>query len=307
VRPGLLTTVQDLGRWGYQSLGVPVAGAMDTVAHRIANLRVGNPGSTATLEVTMTGPELVFSDERVVAVDGAVFDVTVNGRKVPGVGPFVVPRAGMLRFGERVSGARAYVAVAGGFDAPIVLGSRSTYLPARIGGHGGRALIAGDQLLLGRPTPRRGPEPIATAPPVRRSPTGDRVVRILPGPQSDRFADDALETLQNGSYMILPESDRMGLRLSGPRIRHAAPGEVISDATAAGTLQVPSSGQPILLMADRQTTGGYAKVATVITADLPSVAQAAAGESLTFVVCSQAEALAALIAQEQAVLAFEVR
>jgi antagonist of KipI len=305
VRPGLLTTVQDLGRWGYQSLGVPVAGAMDPVSHRIANLQVGNAASAATLEVTITGPELVFSDERVAAVAGAAFALTVNGRGVSAPGPFVVPRDGVLRFGERTSGARAYIAVAGGFDVPSVLGSRSTYLPAKFGGHAGRALLAGDRLLLGQPPVPGTHVPAAAAVPHLRRPAGERQVRVLAGPQPDRFVADALNTLQAGRYLILPDSDRMGLRLAGAKIRLAGHGEIISDATPPGTLQVPPSGQPILLMADRQTTGGYAKIAMVISADLASVAQAVAGEFLTFALCSQDEALAALIAQERAMLALE--
>ena len=305
VRPGLLTTVQDLGRWGYQSLGVPVAGAMDTVSHRIANLRAGNPAAAATLEVTITGPELWFGDERVVAVAGARFELMVNGSPVPASGAFVVPKDGVLRFGQRASGARAYVAVAGGIDVPVVLGSRSTYLPAKLGGLGGRVLVAGDRLLIG-PSAKSGPH-LRSAPTVPHlfSATPDRVVRILAGAQPDRFANDALDTLQAGRYKVRPDSDRMGLRLSGTRIDLADRGEMISDATPPGTLQVPPSGQPILLMADRQTIGGYAKIATVISADLAGVAQAVAGESITFVVVSQAEALAALIAQEQALLAVE--
>jgi antagonist of KipI len=278
---------------------------MDTVSHRIANLLVGNAAAAATLEVTMTGPELVFSDERVVAAAGAPFALSVNGQEVPTPGPFVVPRDGVLRFGERTRGARAYIAVAGGFDVPAMLGSRSTYLPARLGGHAGRALVAGDRLPLGQaPVPRPNPAKTVALPHVGVT-AGERVVRVLAGAQPDRFAGDALNTLQAGPYLILPESDRMGLRLSGALLGLAGGEEIISDATPPGTLQVPPSGQPILLMADRQTTGGYAKIATVISADLAGVAQAVAGEFLTFAVCSQDEALAALIAQERAVLALE--
>jgi antagonist of KipI len=303
VRPGLLTTVQDLGRWGFQSLGVPVAGAMDGLSHRLANLLAGNDMAAATLEVTLTGPELRFSDARTVAVAGAAFDLTVDGEPVV-IMPFVVPTNGLLRFGARASGARAYVAVAGGIDVPKVLGSRSTYLPSRMGGHAGRSLRAGDQLLLGQPAPGRATAVHAASRPDTEASPGDRRVRVLAGPQDSLFARDALQVLQSGRYMILPASDRMGFRLSGPAIRHGERAEIISDATAPGSLQVPPSGQPILLMADRQTSGGYAKLATVISADLATVAQAAPGEFLTFVECTQAEALTALIAQERRVLAF---
>jgi antagonist of KipI len=304
VRPGLLTSVQDLGRWGFQWLGVPVAGAMDLFSHRLANMLVGNDGSAATLEVTLAGPELVFSDARLVAMAGAVFEISVNGQSVATADRFVVPEGGVLRFGRRVTGARAYLAVGGGIGVPSVLGSRSTYLAGKLGGYFGRMLVAGDRVPL-EPPPERSIRRMA-----RRSemlaPAIDGRVRVVSGPQADRFSDDALDTLQSRSYRLLPDSGRMALRLAGPRLRHAHGAAIISDATPPGTLQVPPSGQPILLMADRPTTGGYAKLATVISADLGKVAQAAPGDSLTFTVCSQAEALAAMIAQERALLALEV-
>jgi antagonist of KipI len=304
LRPGLQTTVQDLGRWGFQAQGVPVAGPMDPFSHRLANALVGNARTAATLEVALVGPEIEFDDERVVAVTGAEFAVTFDTGVVPHAQAFVVPSGARLHFGMRRRGARAYLAVDGGFDAPILFGSRSTHVSSRMGGWAGRAMVRGDRLPLGPPSGRRPRLPrqnvqlhdvLASSP----------VLRVLPGPERDRFDDDALEALQSGPYAIDGESDRMGFRLSGPRLHHTRGADIISDATPLGSLQVPGSGQPILLMADRQTTGGYPKVATVITADIGIAGQAAPGDDLLFKICTPANALSALIANERRLLAVE--
>jgi antagonist of KipI len=308
IRAGLHTTVQDTGRWGFQAQGVPVAGAMDLFAHRVANASVGNEPSAATLEVTLTGPELWFEDERLVAVAGAQFDLAVDGFAIEGNGPFVVPRGSVLRFGERRSGARAYLAIDGGIAVPVVLGSRSTHLSSGTGGVDGRAIAAGDGIPLGRSdAPRRAGH--ARARPVLSTPRdGDsHRLRVLPGPQHDRFAAGALDALQSAPYRVLPESNRMGFRLSGPVLDHLSSADIISEPAPIGALQVPASRQPILLMADRQPTGGYTKLATVITADLPLAAQLAPGDDVWFTVCSPAAAIGALIAQERALLAVEAR
>jgi antagonist of KipI len=306
IRPGLHTTVQDTGRWGLQSQGVPVAGAMDLFAHRLANAIVGNGPSAATLEVTLTGPELQFEDERTIAVAGGEFNLTIDGSPIAGDMPIIVRGGSVLRFGDRRRGARAYLAVGGGVDVPVVLGSRSTHVPSRTGGLQGRALAAGDVVPLGSAgrsrairAERRG---LAT-----RS-MADRLngrLRVLPGPQQDRFAGRALAELQSAPYVVLPESNRMGFRLSGPPLEIKSAPDIISEPAPIGALQVPASRQPILLMADRQTAGGYAKLATVITADVGVAAQLAPGDEVGFAVCTQAEALAALIAQERAILAVE--
>lgn len=303
IRAGLHTTVQDAGRWGFQSHGVPVAGAMDLFAHRVANALVGNDPSAATLEVTLTGPELGFDDERTIAVTGGRFEVSVDGSSILSNAPVVVRGGSVLRFGGRQQGARAYLAVRGGIDVPMVLGSRSTHVPSRTGGLQGRALVAGDEIPL-------GPAGVARAPRDGRArfsrgdrPTGP--LRVLPGPQRDRFSGAALDALQSAPYVVLPESNRMGFRLSGPAVELRSAPDIISEAAPLGALQVPASRQPILLMADRQTAGGYAKLATVITADIGIAAQLAPGDQVRFTVCTQADALAALIAQERAVLAVE--
>jgi antagonist of KipI len=303
IKPGMLTTVQDTGRWGVQSRGVPVAGPMDPWSHRVANALVGNTRTAAALEVTLIGPDLEFDDERVVAIAGAEFDVTLDGRAVPMHAPFVVSSGARLRFGARTRGARAYLAVSGGIATPPVLGSRATHVISAMGGLDGRALRAGDVLPL-FPSP---PAPSVGAPAARIVPLPDRTarVRVMPGPQLDYFADDALAVLESAPYTIRSDSDRMGFRLQGPALTHARGADIISDATPLGVLQVPASGQPILLMADRQTTGGYPKIATVITADLAVAGQLGPGDAITFAVCTARDAMAALIAQERALLPLE--
>jgi antagonist of KipI len=307
IRSGLHTTVQDLGRWGFQSYGVSVAGAMDQRSHRTANALAGNDVDAATLEVTLVGPELEFEDVRLVVVSGALFDLAVDGSAVRMNSPIAVRGGSRLRFGARSRGARAYVAIAGGIASPTVFGSRATHVASRMGGLEGRALVAGDRLPLGRAKvvrpqadPGRPFQPDATT-----LPAGHARIRVLPGPQHDKFADEALEVLQSEPYEIQSESDRMGFRLRGPLLRHRQRAEIISDATPLGALQVPASGQPMLLMADRQTTGGYPKIATVIAADISVAAQLAPGDAISFEVCTPHEAIAALIAEERALMSLE--
>jgi antagonist of KipI len=304
VKAGMLTTIQDRGRWGLQSSGVPVAGPMDPVSHRLANVLVGNDPDAATLEVTLLGPQLDFEDERVIAVTGAEFEILVDGKPMPMHAPFIVPAESQFRFGARRRGARAYIAIAGGIVVPATLGSRSTHLISGMGGIDGRPIRAGDRLPLGDPGRARGSAP-ALAQPVVQLPEGEAVIRVLAGPQREYFSDDALNVLQSAPYTIAQNSDRMGFRLAGPRLSHSRVADIISDATPLGVLQVPASGQPILLMADRQTAGGYPKIATVITADISVAGQLCPGDTITFRVCTDREAIAALIAQERALMAVE--
>lgn len=303
IKPGMLTTVQDTGRWGFQSRGVPVAGPMDPCSHRLANALVGNSRDAATLEVTLLGPELEFASERVVAVAGAEFTITLDGRGVPMHAPFVVSSGAHLKFGARQRGARAYLAVAGGIATPPVLGSRATHVISAMGGVSGRPLRAGDVLPLFSPPLRQtAGAPTAAVVPL---PEGEARARVIAGPQREYFAADALDVLQSAPYVIRHDSDRMGFRLSGPTLTHRRGADIISDATPLGVLQVPASGLPILLMADRQTTGGYPKIATVITADIPIAGQLAPGDAIRFSLCTPQEAMAALIAQERALMALE--
>ncbi|MGE0043454.1 MAG: biotin-dependent carboxyltransferase family protein [Vicinamibacterales bacterium] len=302
LRPGLATTVQDIGRWGYQALGVPVAGPMDAFSHRLANLLVGNDHRAATLEVTLIGPELEFDAETTVVVTGADFDVTADGQWMEVGTAFPVRRGTRVRFARRRAGARAYIGVAGGIDTPPVLGSRATHVLTGMGGHEGRALAAGDVLPIGvRP---------AGVVPVRRAigfvlPTMGRArLRVLAGPQADWFSEEARVAFRSTSFRISPRSNRMGYRLEGPPLPRARSGEPISEPVAIGAIQVPNAGEPILLMADRQTAGGYPKIGTVIAADLPLAAQLAPGDAIDFDFCGRQEAAAALIARERQLLRY---
>jgi antagonist of KipI len=279
---------------------------MDLFSHRWANILVGNGVGAATLEVTLTGPELTFEDERLVSVTGAGFALTIDGMPVPHGEPLDVAAGACLRFGARHQGARAYVGIEGGIDVPVVLGSRSTHLPSHMGGWQGRALQAGDVLPLGSPAGTRRRSSVPRMDPVGPdSADPEPVVRILAGPDTDRFANDTLETLQRRAYRIDQDSNRMGYRLLGPALGLSRGADLISEATPIGTIQVPASGQPLLLMSDCQTTGGYPRVATAIRADLSVAGQAAPGDLVRFAVCTHEVALAALIARERPLLAHE--
>jgi antagonist of KipI len=289
IRPGMLTTVQDLGRWGYQHLGIPVAGPMDWYSHSRANRLLGNPPGAAALEITLLGPELQADGDVTCVVCGAEFALDAGGESPPPSEPFTLRDGQRLRFAERRAGARAVLAVRGGITLPSTLGSLSTSLPGRVGPFGGRAVKAGDVLPAGPSDGPLGPacDPLAL-------PAGGASLRVMFGPHEERFTTDALEALTNGRFIITTESNRMGYRLSGPALQHSGSADILSDATPVGSLQVPAAGQPILLMADRQTTGGYPKIATVITADLPLAGQLAPGDWIEFRACSRTEAIAAL-------------
>ena len=279
---GLLTTVQDLGRRGYERYGVPVSGAMDAQALRIANLLVGNEPGEAGLEITLLGPTLRFDGPAVVAVTGADLTLQCNGQEVPGYRAFSVRAGDVLSFGAPRSGCRAYRAFAGGLALAPVLGSRSTTARFGIGGYQGRRLQKGDELTLNRSIealPRMDRRRLTPEPPVQ----GVRTVRVLMGPQDDRFTQAGLDTFLRETYAVSAESDRMGYRLDGPAVEHRTDGNIISDGIVTGSIQVPSDGKPIVMLADHQTVGGYTKIATVITADLPLLAQCRAGDRLRFV------------------------
>jgi biotin-dependent carboxylase-like uncharacterized protein len=294
----MLTTVQDLGRWGFQASGVPVAGPMDEYSHRLANKLLGNLPSAAALEVTLIGPELVANAEVTCAVAGATFELSVAGTSVPMHTPFTVRAGDRLKFGARTAGARASLAVRGGFDVPLVFGSRATSLISAMGPFDGRALKAGDVLPVAAVTTIVTDGAGRLAPPLPL-PSGGAKVRVLPGPQESFFTTEAYETLFGSRYVITPQSNRMGYRLEGPPLQHAGRADILSDATPLGTLQVPASGKPILLMADRQTTGGYPKIGVVIGADLPLAGQLAPGDWVEFAPCTRETAVQALKRRHQ--------
>lgn len=303
-RPGLLTTVQDLGRWGYQARGVPVAGPMDAYSHRLANCLVGNPEDAAALELTLLGPTLEASGTIECAVAGAEFGVEAGARAVPCGSVFLVRSGELLRCGSRRAGARATLAVRGGFDVAAVFGSRATSIISGIGPLGGRPLAAGDRLYVNAVN-AVDPGNAVIAVPVGRAlplPAGGARVRVIPGPHDHMFTAEAVETFYSARYTVTPNSNRMGYRLEGPPLAHMSAADILSDATPIGSIQVPKSGQPILLMADRQTTGGYPKIATVISADLPIAGQLAPGDWIEFVRSTRAAALDALQEQERRLL-----
>ena len=298
LRSGLFTTIQDAGRWGYQHLGVPVSGPMDPASHRLANALLGNLPDAATLEATIIGPELRFEQDSTIAITGADLQPMLEGTPVV-MGSVVRCAPGsVLRFGNRRAGARAYVAVDGGIGVPQVLGSRATHVMSGLGGVAGRALHAGDRVPLRDRQPSAG----GTARDRRIHEGGSVRLRVMAGPQTEYADPSALQVLQRTRFVVSPQSDRMGYRLTGSALpTRKDSGEMISDATVVGAVQVPPSGQPILLMADRQTTGGYPQIAVVITADLPRAAQLVPGDSIQFELCSRADAIAALTEQEGSV------
>jgi antagonist of KipI len=296
LRPGLLTLIQDGGRWGWQHLGVPVSGPMDAFSFRLANRLVGNADNEAGLEITLKGPEIRFEEPAVVAVTGAHLTATLLGVEMPLNEPLPVSKDHVLAFGARRFGARAYLAVRGGLDVPLVLGSRAASIQAGLPGLAGRALRAGDVLPIGA----RARRPIFREMAVEGVPDTRRpaVLRVLPGPDERRFSRSARAGFLGATYRLSPQSNRMGYRLEGQPVDVRGAGQMVSEASPIGSVQVPPSGEPILLMADRQTTGGYARIATVITADLPIAGQLAPGEGVRFEECSQEVAIEALGRQE---------
>ena len=295
VKPGMLTTVQDLGRRGLQGLGVPVSGPMDAYSHRLANQVLGNDPSAAALEITLMGPELLADGEITCAACGADISITVDEKPAPMNEPFRVRSGARLRWGSRVSGTRMTLAVRGGFDVPPVLGSRATHLVSRMGPFGGRSLRAGDVLPVGAHDSGRA---IAGHP--LEIPEGGARLRVLPGAHRERFTDDAWGLLVRARYTVSPQSNRMGYRLDGPALSHAGAADILSEAMPYGAMQVPASGQPILLLVERATTGGYATIANVISADLPVAGQLAPGDWIEFDPVAREDAIAALRKREAA-------
>ena len=290
LRPGLLTTVQDRGRHGHQHVGLCPGGAMDPVSLALANALVDNPPGAAALEITVIGPELEFERDTLVAICGAEFQGAFPHNRP------VLARAGSkLSVGRAARGARAYLAAAGGFAIEPVLGSRSTYLPGRFGGFEGRALRHGDLLVLAEDVSRErfarlkrknGASVRWSAPPLTLPDREPIVVHAIEGQHYASFDSTAQRAFFDTVWRVAPESNRMGFRLAGPPLVRATDDEILSGPTCLGSVQVPPSGVPIVLMADHQTTGGYPRIAEVAAADVPRVAQLAPGATLHFALCS---------------------
>lgn len=279
-QPGLLTTVQDRGRIGFQQFGMPQSGAVDQLAFQTANLLVDNAPDEAVLEITMAGPKLLLESSVCIAVTGADLSPTLNGSPLPRNRAVSAGKGGVLAFGACRSGCRAYLAVGGGFDLQPVMGSRSTYLKGAVGGVEGRALRAGDRLLFRKPQPTLPHMDLRTAPTVEYP--REVVLRAIPGPHDDYFTQRGRDTFWGSTFTLGKQFDRMGCRLEGTPIELQGDGNIISDGVTFGTVQVPESGQPIIMLADRQTTGGYPQIACVITADLPRIAQCKSGDRVRF-------------------------
>jgi antagonist of KipI len=302
LRAGFVTSVQDLGRTGFREFGVSPSGALDPFALRVANLLVGNDQGAAGLEITFGGLQLQFHDERVVAWSGGEFDARVGSQQLPAGHVAHLQANNELKFGSPKIGCRAWLAISGGVDVPIVLGSRSTDLRANFGGFEGRALRDGDIIRLaprsGSPIPATGISSW-TAPhdwvyPVKREP----ILRFIRGVDWNRFDASTLQRLTSKSFEVSPDSDRMGVRLDGLELKREDNVDLVSEAVAPGTIQVPPNGKPILLLGDCQTIGGYPKIAHVITVDLGIAAQLRAGDQVHFSEVSLADAHRLMLERE---------
>lgn len=300
--PGLQSTVQDLGRFGYQEVGVPPSGPLDRVSLRLANALVGNPPGTPALEMLLQGPTLkVTADSVRLALVGCNADIEVrsgNARIIPAGRSVRLVRDEIFRIGALRDSVCAYLAIEGGPDISPVLGSASTYVRGAIGGFHGRRLQAGDivPLKLADVNDRDEyalPRPLELA--------QDQPIRVVLGPQADYFTDGAMKTFLSSDYTVSPQADRMGYRLEGPILAHAKGYNIVSDGIVAGAIQVPGSGLPIVLMVDCQTTGGYPKIATVISADIPVIGRRKPGRRVRFVAVGVDEAEALRREQEAAV------
>lgn len=291
LKQGLLTTIQDLGRFGFQKYGVIASGAMDHLSHRLANILVGNSESEATIEMTIIGPTIQFEKDCVIAICGADFNPLLNGNLIAMWKPLMVSKGSILEIGTVNRGCRGYLAVSGGFAIETILNSKSTYLRGKMGGFNGRPLQENDQITFGqagksikvnnnwRPTTKLVPN---------LSPT--KLIRVIKGRQHERFNEESKHAFFTTPYEVTINSDRMGFRLTGSKLSLKQPEEMISEGVSFGTIQVPIEGNPIILMADCQTTGGYPKIAQVVTVDLPHLAQAKPGDTIRFTEISHEEA-----------------
>lgn len=297
LRPGLLTTIQDLGRYGYQKYGVIVSGGMDSYSLRVANLLVGNAEGEAVLEITLMGPTLKLEADTLLSITGGDLSPTIDGKPVPLWRPVYIQKGSVLQFGRCKSGCRAYLSVAGGYGIREVMGSKSTYLRAGIGGFQGRPLQSGDVLETNPPQAaslqviRHLTKQAVCGPVIATSwyagqahilPDAEPVVRVMRGGQFDQFTDESKAKLWDSVFQVTSQSDRMGYRLSGAALMLEKPLEMVSEAVALGTFQVPPDGNPIVLMADRQTTGGYPKIGQVALVDISKVAQIKPGGKVRF-------------------------
>ncbi|MES2830340.1 MAG: biotin-dependent carboxyltransferase family protein [Bacteroidota bacterium] len=301
LKSGLLTTIQDLGRYGYQRDGIIVGGAMDSLALRLGNLLLGNEEDEAGIEFTLLGGSLLFDSDQLVTVTGADLSLKIDAVPVPNWKPIIIKKGSILSFGRPVAGCRAYLCIKGGFDLEKVLGSHSTYLKAGFGGFNGRALHEGDEIPF-RTVLKNESYKLNWGADLRLYPDlANHTIRYINGPDHDRF----VQPIFKNPFKISNQADRMGYRLEGSQLRLTEPFELLSTAVTFGTVQVPSDGKPIVLMADRQTTGGYPIAAQVISADLPLLAQKKPGDELLFEETTVEAAQALLVSREKLIKQFK--
>jgi len=296
IQPGFFTTVQDLGRYGYAHLGVSPSGAADSLSSRIANLLVGNERNAPALEMTLLGATLEFDETAIVAITGAECECKAGPNRMPLNAACELQAGAVLQCGSMVTGARCYLAVQGGFDIPLVMGSAATFVAARFGGFQGRRLQSGDVLQVRR---RDGLRVRSLRPGVLQTPQRPPLLRVTKGAQQDWFAREAFEKLFSNTYVVSEQSDRTGLRLKGEPVRPREQVELLTDGIPLGAIQMPQDGQPIILFVDQQTTGGYPKIANVIAADMHRVGQLRPRNEAQFKEVSVAEAIHALREQER--------
>jgi len=304
--PGILTTVQDRGRFGYGRYGVPPSGALDSFSLRMGNLLVGNPEDEAALEITLMGPKIKVLTEVVVAITGADLQPCLNDEPMEMWRSYVLKKDDILSFKGIKSGCRSYLAIGGGISIPIVMGSKSTNLPSKFGGFGGRALQKGDILASNSPhlyLTKGGRKLSQEFVPAYGK---EWAFRVVFGPQDEQFTEDAKETFISSPYQVTPQADRTGIRLAGPVIERKpeVSESIISEGVVPGAIQVPGDGQPIILLVET-VTGGYRKIATVITADLHLLGQLKPGDTLRFKEVSLDEAYKALIESEARIRRFK--
>lgn len=289
LKAGMQTTIQDLGRYGYQSQGISVSGAMDMRSFKIANLLLDNPENEAALEITLIGPTLQFTSATIIAITGGDFKPTLNGSPVPMYKAVYVEKGDILKFESARTGSRCYVAFSSYLDIPVVMGSRSTNMKSRTGGFKGRKLKADDYINF-RIKRRYLPFFLSRHLDLDEFDQEEATLRVIMGPQDKLFTRDGIETFLREEYTVTSDFDRMGCRLDGPFISSESGSDIISDGIAFGAVQVPSHGKPIIMLSDRQTTGGYAKIATVISVDIPKLVQRKTDHKVRFQAVSVEEA-----------------
>lgn len=295
INAGILTTVQDLGRRYFRAFGVPKAGAMDDFSCRVANLLVGNDENAPLLELTVVGGSYFFEEDTFIALAGADMSASCAGKPLANWHAHLIKAGQQLDFSFATKYCRAYLAVAGGIKVEKIMGSSSTHIRAKFGGFEGRALKAGDVVQIGEVKDKSKLREIPLPEELQFSFDTTPVIRVLPGPQSDAFAPDTFAVLQQDEYTIGLDSDRMGYRLSGHILSHNSTGaDIVSDALIEGAVQVPGDGQPIIMLSDCQTTGGYTKLCFVISPDLPVLGQCRPGDKLRFKLIEEQESLSIL-------------